>query len=104
MKTDQLHIETPLIESLALGRWGRCVSQKVWLKMEASQPCGSFKARGIGFACQHHVNNGCRQLLSSSGGNAGLAVASAGRQFGVPVTVIVPQSTSERSIQLLREE
>ena len=101
MKVDQLHLETPLIESLALGRR---VSQRVWLKMEALQPCGSFKARGIGFACQRYVSYGRRRLVSSSGGNAGLAVAYAGRQLGVPVTVVVPHTTSERARQLLRHE
>lgn len=101
MKVEQLHLETPLIESLALGRR---VSPRVWLKMEALQPCGSFKARGMGSACQRYVRYGRRRLVSSSGGNAGLAVAYAGRQLGVPVTVVVPQSTSERARQLLRDE
>jgi L-serine/L-threonine ammonia-lyase len=101
MRVDELHLETPLIESRALGRR---VSQRVWLKMEALQPCGSFKARGIGFACQRYVSYGRRRLVSSSGGNAGLAVAYAGRRLGVPVTVVVPHSTSERARQLLRDE
>jgi L-serine/L-threonine ammonia-lyase len=101
MRVDDLHLETPLIESLALSRR---VSQRVWLKMEALQPCGSFKARGIGFACQRYVADGCRRLVSSSGGNAGLAVAYAGRRLGVPVTVVVPHTTAERARRLLRDE
>ena len=44
-----LHIETPLIESVPLSPK---VKGKVWLKMEALQPSGSFKLRGIGNACQ----------------------------------------------------
>lgn len=43
-----LHIKTPLIESLSLGRK---LGANVWLKMEALQPCGSFKIRGISYAC-----------------------------------------------------
>ncbi|KPK62696.1 MAG: serine dehydratase, partial [Gemmatimonas sp. SG8_38_2] len=101
MRADPLHLETPLIESLALGRR---LSRRVWLKMEALQPCGSFKARGIGFACQRHVADGRRRLVSSSGGNAGLALAYAGRRLGVPVTVVVPDTTTERARQLLRDE
>ena len=101
MRVDRLHIETPLIESLALGRR---LSRPVWLKMEALQPCGSFKARGIGFACQRYAEQGRRRLVSSSGGNAGLAVAYAGRRLGVPVTVVVPHTTRERARQLLMEE
>ena len=100
MSVHRIHVETPLIESLALSRR---VSGRVWLKMEALQPCGSFKARGIGFACQRYREQGRKRFVSSSGGNAGLAVAYAGRQLGVPVTVIVPQSTSERAKELIRD-
>jgi L-serine/L-threonine ammonia-lyase len=72
--------------------------------MDALQPPGSFKIRGIGHACEEHVRRGARRFVSSSGGNAGLAVAYAGRQLGVPVTVVVPQTTSERAKELLRQE
>ena len=97
----RLHLETPLIESLALSR---SVSGRVWLKMEALQPCGSFKARGIGFACKRYHEQGRTRFVSSSGGNAGLAVAYAGRRLGVPVTVAVPESTAARAQQLIRDE
>jgi L-serine/L-threonine ammonia-lyase len=97
----RLHVETPLLESLPLGRR---VSRRVWLKMEALQPCGSFKARGIGFACQRHLEQGRKRFVTSSGGNAGLAVAYAGRRLGVPVTVVVPASTSARAQRLIRDE
>src|SRR6185295_159172 len=101
MRVQQLHLATPLLESLALSR---CVSGRVWLKMEALQPCGSFKARDIGFACQHYRVQGRQRFVSSSGGNAGLAVAYAGRQLGVPVTVVVPQTTTTRAQQLIRQQ
>jgi L-serine/L-threonine ammonia-lyase len=95
-----LYIETPLLESLPLGRR---VGRRVWLKLESLQPSGSFKARGIGFACRRHHEAGRRRFVSSSGGNAGLAVAHAGSQLGVPVTVVVPESTPERARQLIRD-
>ena len=38
-----LHIATPLIHSLPLSR---LAGRDVWLKMESSQPSGSFKLRG----------------------------------------------------------
>ena len=101
MSVHRIHVETPLFESLALSR---CVSGRVWLKLEALQPCGSFKARGIGFACQRYLERGRKRFVSSSGGNAGLAVAYSGRQLGVSVTVVVPESTSERAKQLIRDE
>lgn len=96
-----LHIETPLIESGALaGKDGR----KVWLKMEALQPPGSFKIRGVGFACETYVQRGARRFISSSGGNAGIAAAYAGRRLQVPVLVVVPETSSERARELIRRE
>lgn len=101
METRPLHVNTPIIDSIPLTR---CIGQRVWLKIEALQPTGSFKIRGIGFACQRHLESGCRRFVSSSGGNAGLAVAYAGRQLGVPVTVVVPLSTPERARALIRDQ
>ncbi len=96
-----LHIETPLFESRALSlRAGRAV----WLKVEALQPPGSFKIRGIGYACQEYARGGAKRFISSSGGNAGIAVAYAGRHLSVPVVVVVPQTTTERAKDLIRQE
>jgi len=95
-----LHIETPLIASGALGAHDRAV----WLKMEALQPPGSFKIRGIGHACEHYVQGGARRFISSSGGNAGIAAAYAGRRLGVPVLVVVPETTTARARELIRRE
>lgn len=96
-----LSINTPLLESLSLGRLNKT---RVWMKMEAMQPSGSFKIRGVGHACEQHYGRGARRFISSSGGNAGLAVAYAGRKLGVPVIVVVPESTSERARHLLSLE
>lgn len=96
-----LHVETPLLESRALSV---ITNRSIWLKFDALQPSGSFKIRGIGHACETHVARGARRFVSSSGGNAGLAVAYAGRRLGVPVTVVVPETTSERARELLRLE
>lgn len=76
----------------------------VYLKMEALQAVGSFKLRGMGRACQNACSKGARRLISSSGGNAGYAVAYAGRRLKVPVTIVVPVRTSARSRDLIRGE
>ena len=89
-----IHRQTPLVESLSLSKH---LGKDIHLKMEAAQPTGSFKARGVGHACTIHRNRGARRFVSSSGGNAGLAVAYAGRRLGVPVVVVVPNTTSERA-------
>ena len=96
-----LHIDTPLIESGAMaGKDG----QRVWLKMEALQPPGSFKIRGIGHACETYLRRGAKRFICSSGGNAGIAAAYAGRRLNVPVLVVVPETTSERARELIARE
>lgn len=39
-----------------------------------------------------------------SGGNAGIAAAYAGRRLEIPVTVVVPQTTTQRAQELIRQE
>ena len=96
-----MFIETPLLESRALSER---LGKSIWLKMEAMQPTGSFKARGISHACAVYKERGAKRFVSSSGGNAGLAVAYAGRKLGVPVLVVVPETTSERAKHLIGME
>jgi len=96
-----LHIETPLVESLPLST---AAGRTVVLKLDALQPSGSFKTRGIGALCEAHARGGVRRFVSSSGGNAGMAVAYAGRRLGLPVTVVVPATTTERAIRRIRDE
>ncbi len=96
-----LHVETSLIESRQLSLSSH---RSIWLKLDALQPPGSFKIRGIGLACETYMSRGARRFVSSSGGNAGLAVAYAGRLLAIPVTVVVPETTSDRAKELLRLE
>jgi len=101
MKMKDLHIETPLFESRALSVHS---GRTILLKLETMQPPGSFKIRGIGLACQEYLRRGAKRFISSSGGNAGIAVAYAGRLLSVPVVVVVPQTTSERAKALIQVE
>ena len=78
--------------------------QTVLLKLEALQPPGSFKIRGIGLACQEYVRRGAQRLICSSGGNAGIAVAYAAHRLGVPVVVVVPETTTARAKLLIHRE
>ena len=81
-----LHRVTPLLDADIGGR-------RVALKLENLQPARSFKIRGIGRLCQHHLAQGARALVCSSAGNAGYAVAWAGRALDVPVTVVLPEAS-----------
>lgn len=95
-----LHIQTPLIPSLALSEK---TGKAIWLKLEASQPSGSFKMRGIGHACKTYLAQGKTRFVASSGGNAGLAVAYAAHQLSVPALVVVPVATSQQVKTLLQQ-
>jgi L-serine/L-threonine ammonia-lyase len=83
-----LHIVTPLVHADIRGR-------SVGLKLDNLQPSRSFKLRGIGRLCQQHAARGARRFVCSSAGNAGYAVAWAGRALGIAVTVVVPACTPD---------
>ena len=91
------YVKTPLIEIPAFSLPGKDVR----FKMEAYQPSGSFKLRGMEYACRDAVKRGATKFLSSSGGNAGLAVAYAGKQLGLPTTVVLPSTTAKETINKL---
>ncbi len=95
------YVVTPLWESQPLSK---ALGVPVLLKMESFQPTGSFKARGMGTACRAAAERGARRVICSSGGNAGYSVAFAGRQLGLAVTVVVPESTSSRARELILSE
>ncbi|XP_059884108.1 serine dehydratase-like isoform X2 [Delphinus delphis] len=90
-KGEHFHIVTPLLESWALSQ---VVGMPVFLKYENVQPTGSFKICGIGRFCQEVAKKGCRHLVCSSGGNAGIAAAYAARKLGIPATIVLPEGTS----------
>eukprot|EP00808_Paulinella_micropora_P031177 g61995.t1 len=87
-----LHIFSPLVESDVLSK---LVGLPVLMKLELLQPSGSFKIRGMSRRCRQVCEEGSTKLVSSSGGNAGLAIATVGRSMCLPVTVVVPTSTPQ---------
>lgn len=96
-----LHVPTPLIESRSMSA---ASGRTVFVKPEALQPSGSFKIRGIGLLCEEHAHRGAQRFISSSGGNAGIAVAYAGRMLNIPVVVVVPETTTERAKSIIHQE
>jgi L-serine/L-threonine ammonia-lyase len=96
-----LYVKTPLWESPALSA---ALSAPVLLKMEAFQPVGSFKARAMGEQCRERAAAGATRLVCASGGNAGYAVAYAGRRLGLPVTVVVMEQATQRARDLIARE
>lgn len=95
----RLFRETPLIRSTPISD---IVGKDVYIKLDALQASGSFKDRGMAHLCHDLKSNGTVRVISSSGGNAGLAVATVGRQLGLHVSVIVPETTKTLVIDKLR--
>ena len=94
-----LHTNTPLLLSPHFD----FPDTNIWLKIDALQPAGSFKNRGVGVACQHYVRQGAQILVSSSGGNAGIATAFAGSRLSIPVSVVVPENAPQTAINAMRK-
>uniref|UniRef100_A0A8C5HZQ1 L-serine deaminase n=1 Tax=Gouania willdenowi TaxID=441366 RepID=A0A8C5HZQ1_GOUWI len=101
MKSQQtLHVATPVRHSPALTK---VAGTPVYLKLDSSQPTGSFKIRGIGHLCKT-VKRGCERFVCCSGGNAGMAAAYSARQLGVPATIVVPSVTPKLTVDRLKDE
>jgi L-serine/L-threonine ammonia-lyase len=85
-----LHIQTPLLQSQCLNQQ---LNKNIYFKLEALQPSGSFKLRGIGHFCQTAHAQGATSFVASSGGNAVVAVAYAGMKLNCPTTIFIPKSS-----------
>lgn len=108
-----LFSSTPLIHSIPLSKL--CHPHPVFLKLDLLQPSGSFKDRGTAHLCAT-VNNEYKhlhekdtassskiKLIASSGGNAGLGIATVARSLPtMEVSVIVPETTKPIVINKLR--
>jgi threonine synthase len=69
------------------------VAANVWVKDEARNPTGSFKARGMAVAISMAKQLGASALSAPSAGNAAGALAAYGARAGLPVTVAMPEDT-----------
>lgn len=103
----QLHVGTPLVLSDVLSKK---TGHNVFLKLDCLQPSGSFKIRGIGSAVlaafKEHGHSA--HILCSSGGNAGLAAATACQLLsretgGLKCSIFVPNTCEEAVKVTLRK-
>mmetsp|Transcript_14208 Transcript_14208/g.28660 ORF Transcript_14208/g.28660 Transcript_14208/m.28660 type:complete len:406 (+) Transcript_14208:57-1274(+) len=96
-----LFTRTPLLPSAPLSNL--CNNRPVYLKLDTLQSSGSFKDRGMAHLCEtFQTTKGTRKLISSSGGNAGLAVATVAPRLGMEVSVIVPETTKTMVVDKLK--
>jgi L-serine/L-threonine ammonia-lyase len=93
--------KTPLVRSESLSKLTG--GTDVYLKLDCLQQSGSFKDRGMAVLCASlKQNQKIHKIVSSSGGNAGLAAASIARELDLDCTVVVPTTTKELVLQKLR--
>jgi threonine dehydratase len=79
--------------------------ERVVLKLEHTQKSGSFKARGAFNRILRARELGeltDAGVIAASGGNAGLAVALAARELGLPAEIHVPAAAPEVKVRALR--
>lgn len=72
------------------------IGAEVWVKHENHTPTGAFKLRG-GLVYADRVRRerpDLRGIISATRGNHGQSLAFAGRQVGLPVTIVVPVGNS----------
>src|SRR6202795_2885367 len=69
----------------------KATGKKVYLKLEMELPTGSFKVRGAFWAlAQRMKRESVREVVASSTGNHGAAVAYAAKQFGIKARIFLP--------------
>ncbi|HEY6265151.1 MAG TPA: pyridoxal-phosphate dependent enzyme [Candidatus Acidoferrum sp.] len=79
---------TRLIPALFLSQ---TTGRNVYLKLETELPTSSFKVRGALYALAQRMNRGqVLEVVASSTGNHGAAVAYAARQFGIKAKIFLP--------------
>lgn len=94
-----LHIQTSLVKCEDLSKRNK---HNIWLKLENTQVSGSYKMRGIGGMIQWAIKEGYTELVSSSGGNAGIASSTAAKKLNIPITVVVPETTAAFMVDKIR--
>ncbi len=100
MIQNSLHNNTPILKDFSLSKK---LGKNIYFKMDCYQPTKSFKIRGIGYVVTKAKQMEFKRIISSSGGNAGYACAYAGLILNLPVDVIVPKTTSNKTIQALEK-
>ena len=89
---DDLYIQTPLLKSEPLSKE---VGVPIYLKMEALQPSGSYKDRGLILLLSDYVAKGLDSFITASCGNSGISLAQFCQVYKSRLKVVVPVNTSK---------
>ena len=92
---------TPLIKAERLG--AQLGMTNLFIKDEALNPTGSFKARGMAVAISMAKELGVKKLAVPSAGNAGGALAAYAAKAGIPAFIFMPNDTPKANIVECRQ-
>ena len=90
---------TPLVRLRRLAPPG----VEVWIKEEAGNPTGSFKARGLSLAVNRARELGATGVELASAGNAAIALAAYAAAAGMRCRVAVPEDAPATVVRRCRE-
>ena len=79
---------TPLVPA---PRLSERVGAEVWLKVEGSNPTGSFKDRGMTMAISMAVDEGAKAVVCASTGNTSASAAAYASRAGLACVVLIPE-------------
>lgn len=79
---------TPLVPA---PRLSARVGASVWLKIEGSNPTGSFKDRGMTLAISKAVAEGAKAVVCASTGNTSASAAAYAARVGLECVVLIPE-------------
>lgn len=68
---------------------------ELWLKDDAKNPTGSFKARGLSMGVSKAKELGIKRMVIPTAGNAGGALSAYCAKAGIEATVIMPRHTAD---------
>ena len=95
------HVRRTPLWRLPHSALGDAAPYELFLKLELLQVTGSFKPRGA-FNRVLSEPSPVRGLVTSSGGNHGIAVAHVGRTLGLPVAIPLPASVAPEKLAAMR--
>jgi threonine synthase len=82
---------TPLLEASRVG--SRTGFERLFVKDEAVNPTGSFKARGLAAAVTRARLDGAKRFAVPTAGNAGVALSAYAARAALPARVFAPRAT-----------
>lgn len=79
---------TPLVYAEVLSKM---LGNEIWLKVEGTNPTGSFKDRGMTMAISKAAEDGAKAVICASTGNTSAAAAAYATKAGMQPVVLVPE-------------